>query len=102
MKTFLENVDGRFEDVINEMKEMLQELNEIKISNKLQLKGEYFLTDMELSNILKVSRRTLQEYRYDGTIAYYKLDGKILYRESDIEKMLQKSYRNAISDIRLI
>ena len=44
---------------------------------------------------LKVSRRTLQDYRNEGRIAYIQLGGKILYRESDIERMLADSYRSA-------
>ena len=42
---------------------------------------------------LKLNRRTLQEYRTEGKIPYYQLGGgKILYRESDIEKMLNNNY----------
>ena len=44
---------------------------------------------------LKVSRRTLQDYRNNGIIAYYQLGGKILYKESDIERMLAANYREA-------
>ena len=44
---------------------------------------------------MKVSRRTLQDYRNEGRIAYIQLGGKILYRESDIERMLTDSYRTA-------
>ena len=51
--------------------------------------------DTSLSAQLKLSRRTLQDYRNEGRISYYQLGGKILYRESDIEKMLQESYREA-------
>ena len=47
------------------------------------LGGERFLTDKEVSARLKVSRRTLQDYRNNGIIAYYQLGGKILYKESD-------------------
>ena len=43
----------------------------------------------------KVSRRTLQDYRNNGIIAYYQLGGKILYKESDIERMLAANYREA-------
>ena len=56
---------------------------------------EEFFTDKEVSAQLKLSRRTLQDYRNEGRISYYQLGGKILYRESDIEKMLQESYREA-------
>ena len=59
------------------------------------LGGERFLTDKEVSARLKVSRRTLQDYRNNGMIAYYQLGGKILYKESDIERMLAANYREA-------
>ncbi len=59
------------------------------------LGGERFFTDKEVSARLKVSRRTLQDYRNEGRIPYIQLGGKILYRESDIEKMLLDGYRSA-------
>ena len=52
------------------------------------LNGERFLTDAELSERLKLSRRTLQECRSNGKITYYQIGTKILYKESDIEKLL--------------
>ena len=39
--------------------------------------------------------QTLQDYRNEGRIAYILLGGKILYRESDIERMLVDGYRSA-------
>ncbi len=57
------------------------------------LNGESFYTDEELSQKLKISRRSLQDYRNGGRIPYIKLGGKILYRSSDIEKMLEEEYR---------
>ncbi|MDR0506489.1 MAG: helix-turn-helix domain-containing protein [Dysgonamonadaceae bacterium] len=59
---------------------------------KPSLNGERYLTDKEVSERLKVSRRTLQDYRTEGKIPYYQLGGKILYQESDIEKMLNDNY----------
>ena len=41
--------------------------------------GERFLSDMELSDLLKISRRSLQDYRNQGRISYIRLGGKILY-----------------------
>ena len=57
--------------------------------------GDELLTDKEVAYLLKVSRRTLQDYRNNGIIAYYQLGGKILYKESDIERMLAANYREA-------
>ena len=62
---------------------------------KPTLGGERYLTDREVSDRLKVSRRTLQDYRNEGRIPYYQLGGKVLYRESDIQQMLDSGYREA-------
>ena len=65
-------------------------------AGKASPSNEQFLTDKEVSAWLKVSRRTLQDdYRNNGMVAYYQLGGKILYKESDIEKMVMSGYRNA-------
>ena len=53
------------------------------------------MNDAELASFLKVSRRTLQEYRNNGIIPYYQIGGKILYRESDIEELLKKNRQEA-------
>ncbi|MDU1892654.1 MAG: helix-turn-helix domain-containing protein [Dysgonomonas sp.] len=63
-------------------------------SRKPTLNGESFYTDEELSKKLKISRRSLQDYRNEGRIPYVKLVGKILYRSSDIEKLLEEGYRD--------
>lgn len=62
---------------------------------KTTLNGESFYTDKELSKKLKISRRSLQDFRNEGRIPYIKLGGKVLYRSSDIEKLLQDGYQKA-------
>lgn len=57
------------------------------------LHGRRFITDAMLSELLRVCRRTTQDYRDRGIIPYYRLDGKILYAEEDIEIFLQSNYR---------
>lgn len=54
------------------------------------------MTDKEVAERLKVSRRTLQEYRNDRKIPFVLFGGKALYRETDIERMLEESYKKAI------
>lgn len=39
--------------------------------------GDELLTDKELSQLLKVSRRTLQDYRNNGILPYTQVSGKI-------------------------
>ncbi len=59
------------------------------------LGGERYLTDKEVSAKLRVSRRTLQDYRNEGRIPYYQLGGKVLYKEADIQRVLDNGYRDA-------
>lgn len=58
-------------------------------------KEDEYLCDKEVACLLKVSRRTLGEYRSNGTLPYYVLGGKILYRRSEIEQVLDRGYRSA-------
>lgn len=62
-------------------------------SYKPVLHGERLMTDGELATILRVSPRALRDYRNDGILPYIRMKGNILYRESDIEKVLTKSER---------
>lgn len=74
---------------------MLNGIESMNEKSRASFGYERFLTDKEVSAWLKVSRRTLQDYRNNGMVSYYQLGGKILYKESDIEKMVMGGYRNA-------
>ncbi len=80
---------------IGQLDALLEGIERMDASHKALLGNEQFLTDKEVSAWLKVSRRTLQDYRNNGMVSYYQLGGKILYKESDIEKLLMSGYRNA-------
>ena len=82
-------VRGLFSELDRITKDAAMVANE----NQPLLGGEHYLTDRELSERLKISRRTLQDYRNNGILPYRQLGGKILYRESDIEQVLQSCYR---------
>ena len=56
--------------------------------------GEHFLTGKEVCERLYVSPRTLQDYRDRRIIPYTQFAGKILYKESDLEKILMMNYKN--------
>lgn len=60
---------------------------------KPSIVGESFYTDRDLSEKLKISRRSLQDYRNEGRIPFIRLGGKVLYRASDIDKLLDENYR---------
>lgn len=64
-------------------------------SYKPVLHGERLMTDGELATILRVSPRALRDYRNDGILPYIRMKGNILYRESDVEKVL-KSHEHMV------
>jgi excisionase family DNA binding protein len=55
---------------------------------------EQYLTDKEISKLLKISRRCLQDYRTEGKIPFYRVGGKILYKASEMEHFLEAHYEN--------
>lgn len=80
---------------IGKLDALFEGIERMDAGHKASPSNEQFLTDKEVSAWLKVSRRTLQDYRNNGMVSYYQLGGKILYKESDIENLLMSGYRNA-------
>lgn len=62
------------------------------------LNGERYITDRELAEQLKLTRRTLAEYRINGKLPYYKIGGKLLYKEKDILALLEKTEWKLLMD----
>lgn len=86
----ISQTDERPEQRFRTLEQMEQDLDRCIGASRPTLGGERYLTDRELSERLKISRRTLQEYRSSGEIPYYCVCGKVLYRESDIERVLEE------------
>ncbi|OPC66494.1 DNA-binding protein [Elizabethkingia bruuniana] len=56
------------------------------------MNGEIYLSGEEVCKLLHVSRRTLQQYRDDNILPYIQIGGKIIYKETDLLKMLELNY----------
>ena len=54
--------------------------------------GEHYLSGEEVCKMLRITKRTLQQYRDDGLVSYIALPGKMLYKETDILALLQQNY----------
>lgn len=87
--------DKHVKDFLTVLDELLGMIEDVVDNCKPSLNGEQYLTDYELSKRLNISRRALQDYRNQGKISFIHMGGKILYRESDIVKMLEESYYKA-------
>lgn len=83
----------------NDLIEFNKKLNFIKLMIQTAIKhhssligGERYLTTKQVCSLLDMNSRTLQVYRDKNRIGYVQLSRKILYKESDIVKVLQENY----------
>lgn len=89
----LEN--GLIADALVSLKESHRKINRFMQKYSPLLNNDRYLTDKEVAEILKISRRTLQNMRNDRAIPFILLGGKALYREYDIQMLLERNYRKA-------
>ena len=72
--------------------DMLASVRKAMENQSRTIGGERYLTTREVCDILKINTGTLQQYRNDYRIGYIKLSKKILFRESDIVRVLNENY----------
>jgi excisionase family DNA binding protein len=88
--------DERIISLLETIEKLSRILSEIgKGTMRRPLNNGFYLTDKEISEKLKVSRSTLQEWRYSERISYIQIGGKIIFRESDVQALLEKNLRKA-------
>ena len=80
--------DIRVRAFLSSLEDLSEKVEKIRENNKPSL-------DKELAVKLKVSRRSLQDYRNNGILPYIQIGGRILYRASDIERTLMDGYKEA-------
>lgn len=90
--------DGSVAGILKLIGDIEKGLEKYGTTHRLILDGELYLTDIELSERLKISRRTLQDYRSAGKIPFYMVCGRVLYRQSDIEALLQEGYNGTVDE----
>ena len=91
-----------YETINKETPEMKQLISDIRILTKRVrttaqthrplFDGELYLTGREVCERLFLSPRTLQDYRDKGILPYTQIAGKILYRLSDLNRILKENY----------
>ena len=80
--------------VLSALERVNRRIKEVAQTHKPLFVGEHFLTGKEVCERLYISPRTLQDYRDRKIIPYTQFAGKILYKESDLEKILMMNYKN--------
>ena len=77
--------------VVSALRGVGKRIMEVAQTHKPLFAGELFLK--EVCERLYISPRTLQDYRDRKIIPYTQCAGKILYKTSDLERMLEKNYK---------
>lgn len=80
--------------VLSAISGVSKRIKEVAQTHKPLFGGEHFLTGKEVCERLYISPRTLQDYRDRRIIPYTKFAGKILYKVSDLERLLEDSHKN--------
>ena len=78
--------------VLTALHDVGRRIREVAETHKPLFGGEHFLTGKEICERLYISPRTLQDYRDKGIIPYTQFAGKILYKASDLERLLEENY----------
>ena len=86
--------DEKVASMLQKMRKSSRWLSGFLESYRPPLDGEMYLTDKEVSDLLRVSRRTLQEYRNRRLLPYIILGGKTLYPESGLREVLEANQGN--------
>ena len=79
--------------VLSALEGVNRRIKEVAQTHKPLFGGEHYLTGKEVCERLYISPRTLQDYRDRKIIPYTQFAGKILYKASDLIKLLEESYR---------
>lgn len=98
-QTVLTTNDNMIADVLKSIRMSMRKADELAENSFFPLNGELYLTDKDVSARLHISKRTLQEYRNTNVLPYFIIGGKVLYRESDIQALLESNYRKSNKDL---
>ena len=79
--------------VLSAIRSVSKRIKDVAETYKPLFGGEHFLTGKEVCERLYISPRTLQDYRDKGIIPYTQFAGKILYKVSDLERLLEEYYK---------
>lgn len=85
----LDNKSTEISSFFIALDELLDTIGQALKNRTPHLNGEKYLTNKDVCRMLHISSRTLQDWRDTCKIPFIRIKGKILYRESEILKLLE-------------
>ncbi len=73
---FIDKQDPRVADLLLRLENTGRALKKMEPNCQRSFNGERFMNDVELAKFLRISRRTLQEYRSLRILPYYLIQGQ--------------------------
>ena len=80
----------QYTDLVNRLEILNHKLEEKQKSPK-----DIFLDNQEFLQLMNISKRTAQTWRDEGIVSFSQIGSKIYYRMSDVQKLLDKNYKEA-------
>lgn len=77
--------------LMNDVKEVKAYLQSLKQTRAEKFK-ESWIDGQDVMLVLKISKRTLQSLRDNGTLPFSRIKGKFYYRVSDLDALLENNY----------
>lgn len=74
---------------INTLNEMVQQLLSDRLEN-----SDTYLTSEEAAKLLKISRRTLYQWRKAGALKYSQIGRKVFFRNKDVQALIERNTLN--------
>ncbi|WP_459187686.1 helix-turn-helix domain-containing protein [Parabacteroides sp. APC149_11_2_Y6] len=90
----MEILDKKSTDIASfftDLNELLDTTRHALKNRTPHLNGEKFLSNRDVCRMLHVSSRTLQDWRDTGKIPFIQIKGKILYKQSEVLKLLEQN-----------
>ena len=81
-------------EAFQEIVKKLEEIN-TRLNSKEKEPKEVWLDNQEFIQLLKISKRTAQNYRDEGYISFSQVGHKIYYKLVDVDELLYKHYNKA-------
>ncbi|WP_339662318.1 helix-turn-helix domain-containing protein [Croceibacter atlanticus] len=80
-------------------KELVNRLDVLnrRLEKKQKSPDDTFLDNQEFLQLMNISKRTAQTWRDEGIVSFSQIGSKIYYRMSDVQKLLDKNYKQAFS-----
>lgn len=73
------------------IKEYIMSVNQ----SKSTMLNETWMDGQEVMLLLKISKRTLQSMRDNGTLPFSRINGKFYYKTEDIQILLESNYSSS-------